>query len=132
MAGQRRRLGGDTLHQITVADDPVREMIDDLELGSIVTGAQMSLGHRQPHAVTEPLTERPRGRLNPRREAPLWVAGGDAAPFAKPFYLCEGQGVAGDVKQAVQQHRSVPRRKYETITVDPVGIGRIVFEKPRP
>jgi hypothetical protein len=36
------------------------------------------------------------------------------------------------LKQTVQQHRSVPRREYEAIAVEPFGIGRVVFEEPCP
>ena len=93
---------------------------------------QVRFGHRQTHAVTEALTERSRGRLDAWRRATLRMAGRDAAPFAKLFDLFERKIITGEVQQAVQQHRSVPRREHEAIAVEPFGIGRIVFEEPGP
>src|SRR6185437_9881913 len=89
-------------------------------------------GHRQTHAVTEALPERSRGRLDTWRNATLGMSRRDAAPFAKLFDLFERKIITGEVKQAVQQHRSVPRRQHEAITVEPFWIDRIVFEEPGP
>jgi hypothetical protein len=44
----------------------------------------------------------------------------------------EGKIITGEVKQTVQQHRTVPGRKHEAIAVKPTGIGGVVFEEPGP
>src|SRR6476620_6279240 len=36
------------------------------------------------------------------------------------------------MEQAVEQHRSVSRREYEAIAVDPARVGGIVLEETRP
>src|SRR5665213_2194312 len=87
MARERRGLRRDALHQVTVTDDPVGEMVDDLEAGAIVRGSQMRLGYRQTHAVAEALAQRPRRRLDARRNTTLRMAWRHAAPFAKLFDL---------------------------------------------
>ena len=108
MAGKGRGLRGYALHQIAIADDPIGEMIDDLGAGPVVTRRQVRFGHRETHAVAEALTERSGGRLDARRNATLGMSRRHAAPFAKLLDLFERKIVAGEVKQAVQQHRTVP------------------------
>ena len=132
MAGERRGLRGYALHQIAIADDPIGEMIDDLGAGPVVTRRQVRFGHRETDAVAEALTQRPGGRLHAWRNAPLGMARRHAAPLAKPLDLFERKIVAGEVKQTVQQHRTVPGREHETIAVEPTGIGWVVFEEPGP
>ena len=132
MAGEGRGLRGYALHQIAIADDPIGEMIDDLGAGPVVARRQVRFGHRQTDAVAEALTQRPGGRLDAWRNATLGMARRHAAPLAKPLDLFERKIVAGEVKQAVQQHRTVPGREHETIAVEPAGIGGIVFEEPGP
>ena len=101
MAGEGCGLRRDALHQVTVADDPVGEMIDDLGAGAIVTCGQVRFGHRQTHSVAEALTERPRGRLDAWSNAALGVARRHATPFAKLFDLIERKIITGEVKQTV-------------------------------
>ena len=55
-----------------------------------------------------------------------------AAPFAKVLDLFKRQSITGEVKQTVQQHRTVPGRQHEAIAVEPFGIGGIVLEEPGP
>ena len=100
-----------------------------------VTLAQEALGHRHPDAVREALTEWARRRLDARREHvaehSLRVAWGTGSPLAEALELGQRQVVAGQVKDAVEQHRAVSRREHEAVPVRPVGIGRIVSEHAR-
>src|SRR5690349_6541758 len=102
MAGQRRRLGRDALHQIAIAYDRVSEMIDDIETLAVVTRRQMRLCHRHSDAVTEALAERSGGHLDAGRESALGVTGSDTAPLAKLLDLFERKIVTGRIEQAVQ------------------------------
>jgi hypothetical protein len=61
VAGQRRRLGADPLHQVAVGDEPERPVID--ELGA-EPRPQVLLGDRQAHPHPEPLAERPGRHLD--------------------------------------------------------------------
>src|SRR6185312_2211954 len=132
MTGKGRGLRGYALHQIAVTDDPVGEMIDDLRAGPVVTRRQVGFGHREADAVTKALTERSGCRLDARRNATLGMPRRHAAPLAKMLDLFKGKIVAGEVKQAVQQHRAMPRRQHETVAIKPSGIGWIIFEEPGP
>ena len=55
LAGQRRRLGRDALHQVAVGDDRVDVVVH--HLGAVAL-AQEALGHRHADAVGEALAER--------------------------------------------------------------------------
>jgi hypothetical protein len=108
VAGKGRGLRGYALHQIAIADDPIGEMIDDLRARPVVRRRQVGFGHRETDAVAKALTERSGRRLDARRKATLGMPRGDAAPLPKMFDLFERKIVAGEVKQAVQQHRTMP------------------------
>ena len=49
--------------------------------------------------------------------------------WRKCLISSSGKIVAGEMQQAVQQHRAVAGRKDKAVAVEPVGIGRIVFRK---
>ena len=54
------------------------------------------------------------------------VAGRLAVDLAKPLQLVEGHIlVAGQIEQAVEQHRGVAVRQHEPVAVEPVWISRI-------
>ncbi len=89
MACQRGSLGGDTLHEVAIADDSVGKVIDDVEAGAVVARRQLRFGHRHSHAVAEALTERARRHLDSRCYAALGMTRRDAAPLAKPLDLLE-------------------------------------------
>ncbi len=54
------------------------------------------------------------------------------APLPEPLQFIERQIVAGEMKEAVEQHRAVPRREYKAIMVGPEGIARVMLQKPGP
>ena len=132
MAGQRCGLRRDPLHEVAVTDDRVREMIDDVEAGAVVTGSQARLRDRHAHAVAESLPQRSGRDLDAGRETALRVPGRDAAPLAELLDLLERNVVTGHMEQAVEQHRSVSCREDKAIAVDPAGVGGIVLEEMRP
>ena len=108
MTGKGSGFRGYALHQIAIADDPIGEMIDNLRAGPAVTRRQIGFGHRETHAVAKALTERSGCRLDTRRNTTLGMSRRHAAPFAKALDLFKRKIVAGEVKQAVQQHRTMP------------------------
>src|SRR5581483_12188912 len=55
-----------------------------------------------------------------------------AAPLAELFQLLHGHVIAGQMQQAVKQHRTVTRRKNKPIAVGPARLAGIVSEKTRP
>ena len=120
LPGERRRLGRHALHQISVAYQPVSEMINDLEVRPVVTGREMGFGDRHADAIAESLSERARGGFHTRCQAALGMTGRNAAPLAELFDLVKRQIVAGEVQQAVQQRRAVAGRQDETVPIEPL------------
>ena len=52
--------------------------------------------------------------------------------WRKLLDVVQRQVVAGQVQQAVEQHRAVPGREHEAVAIGPVGIARVVLEEARP
>ena len=89
LAGERRGLGGDALHEVAVGDDRVDVVVLDLGPERL---AQELLGHRHADAVGEALAERPGRDLDARRDVhavALGVARGERAPLAEVLELVE-------------------------------------------
>ena len=85
--------------------------------GAVVARGEMRFRDRHADAVAEALAERPGRHLDARREAALGMPRRDAAPLAELLDLLERKVVAGQMKQAVQQHRAVPGRQHKAIAV---------------
>src|SRR5436309_455523 len=92
----------------------------------------MRFGDRHADTIAEALTKRTGCRFHAGRHPAFGMAGGAASPLAKLFDLFERDVVAGKIEHAVKQHRSVARRKDETITVRPGRIARIMSEEACP
>src|SRR6185503_19689494 len=72
VAGERRGLRGDALHQVAVGADREDVVVADLRAELL---AQELLGHRHPDRVAEALPERPGRRLYAGRLEVLRMAG---------------------------------------------------------
>ncbi len=117
MAGQRCRLGADSLHEVTVGDEGVGEVIHDLLPQPT---AQMALGHRHADGRSETLAQRTRGHLDPDVVIDLGVSRGVTSPLTKVAEVVEGQREPGEMQQRVQQHRAVAVGEDEAIAIGPV------------
>src|SRR5271167_863260 len=106
MAGERSRLRGHTLHEVTVADDRVGGVIDYLESGTVVARRQLRFGDRHAHRVGESLPEWSRGNFDAGRMSALWMSRGLAAELAKPHDVVQRKVITGEMQKAVQQHRT--------------------------
>ncbi len=122
----------DPLHQVAVADDGIGVMIHHLKARPVDAGGHQSLGQSHTHAGSKALAQRPGGRLHAGRIAVLGMAGSHAPPLAELFELLQRQVVAGQVEQAVEQHRSVPGRQHKAIAIRPGRISGIVLQKLGP
>ena len=117
------RFLADALHQAAIAHEDVGPM-----LAQIVAefGVQDALGEREAHRVRDALAERAGRRLDAVGVLVFGVAGGLAVDLAKPLQLIQRHILdAGQVQQAVEQHRAVAVRQQEAVAVEPVRIGRI-------
>ncbi len=130
MAGERRRLGGDALHQVAVGDDREHAVVLDL---AAVALAQEALGDRHADAVAEALAERAGRDLDAGRDVDavaLRVAGRERAPLAEALDLVEREVVAREVQDRVQQHRPVAGAEDEAVAVRPLRVARVVLHDP--
>ena len=131
LAGQRRRLGRDALHEVAVGDDRVDAVVHDL---GAVALAQEALGDRHADAVGEALAERAGGDLDAGRHVDavaLGMAGRERAPLAELLQLVQAQVVAAEVQRGVEQHRAVAGAEDEPVAVGPVRVLRVVVHDPR-
>ena len=131
-ARQGGGLGGNPLHEVAVADDPVDVVVDDLAVGPVEVLGEKALGDGHADAGGEARAERAGGQLDARRMAVLGVAGGAAAPLPELLKVLERDVVAAEVKQRVEQHRGVAGREHEAIAVRPAGVPRVVTEEAGP
>jgi len=132
MTCQRCGFRCDAFHHVAVAHYPVRKMIDDVEAVAVIARSQICFRHCHAHAVAEALTKRPRCHLDTRCDTTFRVTRRDTAPQPKLLELFERQVVAGEMKQAVQQRRTMSRREHKAIAVKPMRVGRMVLEQTRP
>ncbi len=131
VSGERGGFVGDAFHHVAVAGDEVDVMVYDL-LVAVEHRPHVRLGHRHANRVANPLAQRSSRRLDAGSVAELGMAGRLALPLPKLLQVIECELVAGEIEHAVQQHRCVPRRQHEAITIQPAGICRVVAKVLRP
>jgi len=52
--------------------------------------------------------------------------------LAEVLQVVDGQVVAGQVQQRIDQHRAMPIGEHETIAIGPLRVGRVVLEVVAP
>jgi len=107
VAGERRRLRCDSLHEVTVRTQHPGSMIHNLMVSSIELGRHMGFGDGHTHRRTAAGSQGPGGDLHPGRVIPLRVPGGSRAPLPEILDFVEAEIVAGEVEHAVQQRRGM-------------------------
>ncbi len=118
-------------HEAAVAGHHIGEVVDDL---GAIAGTLVFLGHGKAHSVGDALAERAGRGFDAAGMAVFGVAGGAGAPLAEVLDLLERDvGIAGEVKERVDQHRAVTGREDEPVAVRPVrrfGIkAQVLFKK---
>jgi len=83
-------------HHVAVAGDEVDVMVDDL-LFAIEHRAHVRLGHRHPHRVADPLTERAGRRLDTWGVSELGMSRCLALPLSELLDVVERQIVPGQL-----------------------------------
>jgi hypothetical protein len=131
-AGKRAGLVGDALHQAAVAEEGVGAMVDDLVAVTVVLRGEHLLGQRHADGIADALAERPGGGLDAGGVAVLGVTGGLRVPLAERLEVVDGDVVAGQVQQRVDQHRAVAVGEHEAIAVRPARVGRVVTQQVVP
>ena len=126
MAGHRGGLVADAFHQAAVARDDIGVVVDKV---AAMDGSHVVLGHRHADGIRQTLAERAGGRLDPAGVAGFGMAGCDGADLTEIAELVHRHvGIAGKVEKRVDQHRAVPGRQNEAVTVGPVRGGRVEFQ----
>ncbi len=132
VAGERGGLARDALHQVAVARDRVREVVDDRVAVAVEARREVRLRYRHADRVREALTERTGRGLDARRQPVLRVARRERVPLTELLELLERQVVAGQVQKRVEEHRAVSGREDEPVTVRPRRVLGVVVEELRP
>ncbi|MNX84449.1 hypothetical protein D3C86_1162460 [compost metagenome] len=116
-------------HQAAVAGDDPGAVVDQIRTEA---GGQVALSQGETDRVGDALTQGAGGRLDAGHVTVFRVAGGLGAPLAEVFQLFAGRVlVAGQVQQAVDQHRAVARRQDEAVAVGPVGAAGVELQEFR-
>ncbi len=110
MASQGSGLRNHTFHQIAIARQDIRSVINDLVPGSVIPGCEKGFRHRHPHSIPKPLAEWPGSHFNSGCEAAFWMSWGLAAPLAELLDVVEGEVISRKVQQTIQQHRPMAGR----------------------
>ncbi len=132
MPRQRARLRRHTFHQVAIAGDHPGLVVDDLETFAIESRRQPPFGDRHPHRVAHTLSERTGRGLHPGGVAVFRMAGRLGVQLPKVLQLFHRQVVTTQVQQRVDQCRGMATGEHETVAVGPLGICRIVAQKPSP
>ena len=127
--GERYDLLPNALLQAAVPDEGIGVMIDDIGSQPL---AQEGLGERHARRVGDALAERAGGDLDPAGRIELGMALAVGSEFAEALDLVDGDLlVAAQVKEGIEQHRSVPARLHEPVPVKPQRILRVELEVTR-
>ena len=126
MAGDRRGLRRDALHQVAVRADRVDAAVDDLVVRPVVALGEEAVGDRHADAVREALAERAGRGLDALGEEVLGMAGRARPPLAEPLQLLEREVVAGEMERRVLEDAGVAGGEDEPVAVRPVGVRRVV------
>ena len=131
-AGQGTGLVRDAFHQAAVTGKDPGEVIDDGVTGTVELAGQQFFGQRHADRIGQPLPQRAGGGFHARGHAHFGVAGGFGMQLAEVLDVVDGEVVAAQVQQRVQQHRAMTIGEHEAVAVEPGGIGRAVLEVRRP
>src|SRR5665213_1053448 len=132
IAGERRRLCRHAFHQVAIAGDDVRVMVDDLVVRSVEGCGEPALRHRQAYGVTESLSEWTGGDLHSWSDAEFRVPRCLAPPLPEVLQIVDRETVTCEIQETVQQRAAVARGQYETIAIAPLWICRVVAHVARP
>ena len=104
-------------------------MIDDVQPVAIEAPRQQFLGQRHAHAVGQPLAQRAGGGLHAGRFAVFRMPGRGRMQLAEILQIFQGERIAGQVQDRIEQHRAVAVGDHETVAVEPVRVGGVVAVK---
>jgi len=122
----------DAFHQVAIRGQDVGVVIDDGVAGAVEGRGQVRLRYGHAYRRGEALAQRAGGGLNARGLPVFGMAGRCALPLAELLEILQGDAVAGQVEQAVQQHAPMPGGQDEPIAIRPLRIRGVVLHELRP
>ena len=127
--GQADRLVVDAFHHAAVADDHESPVIDQ---AIAIQGIEMPLGHGHADGHGQALPQRPRGAFRAGEVDILRMAGARAAKLAEiADVLDRRRGIAGEMQQRIEQHRTMAGREHEAVAIGPFRSGGVELEEAR-
>ena len=132
VAGQGRRLGADTLLDVTVAGQHEDVVVEGaLTLGGVGVeqAALAARRHRHADRVADALPERAGGGLDRRGVVHLRVAGGLAAEGPQRLQVVQLQAEPAEVQLDVQRQAGVAAGEDETVPRHPAQVARVVAHR---
>jgi len=107
VAGEGGCLSRHPLHHVPVPCQAVGKMVNHRVAGAVVAGRKVGLCQGHADGVAETLSQGAGGGLHPRGVPPLRVARGPAPPLAEAFQVVQGEVVAGEMEQGIEEHGAV-------------------------
>ena len=132
VSSDRGRFEGDAFHHVTVGDDAVGEVIDDVVARPVEGFGQEALGHGQANAVRKALPQRSGCDFNAWGVATFWVSRGTRTQLPECLQIVDAEVVACEVQQRVDQGGPVTGGEDKPVAIAPLGVARIVLEEILP
>ena len=127
VTGQRDRFLAEALHEAAIPSDHPGAVINKLIAEA---GVQVALCYGHAHRCRDALPQRARCRFHAGRHEILRMPRRIGAHLAEVAdVIAADRGIARQVKQRIDQHRPVARRKHEPVAVGPVRVFRIKLQE---
>ena len=127
VASERNRLLADALHQAAVTGQHIGLVVDD---AVTELGVEVALGDGETHGIADALAQGARRRLDAGGVAEFGMARSLGTHLAEvPDLIQRHVGVAGEVKERIEQHGAVSGGEYKAVTVRPVRVLRIELQE---
>ena len=123
------RLIGDAFLEAAVAAERVRIVIDDGEAFAVEGRGEVRLGDRHADGVGDALPERTGRRLDAHRVTVFGMSRRFAAELTEVHQIFFGQTESVEIEQGIVEHGAVPRGENKAVTVVPLGVVVVEFEK---
>lgn len=127
-AGQGAGLVGDPFHHAAVPQKHVGTVVHDVVAGTVELGGQHLLGQCHADGVGDTLAEGAGGGLDTGGVTVFRVAGGLGVELAEVLEFFDGERIARQMEQRVDQHGAMAVGQDEAVTVGPRGVGRVVLQ----
>eukprot|EP00659_Diplonema_papillatum_P022586 gene22587-biopygen22916 len=130
--GQGGDFVGNAFHHAAITEEHVGVVVDNVVVRAVELRSQHFFSQGKTHGVGQALAQWTGGGLNARGVAVFRVARGAAVDLAEVFQVVDGDVVAGQVQQRVDQHRAVAVGQDEPVTVGERRVARVVFQVVTP